>query len=235
MQKHVASLMAVVLAMGFGNGLLAQDTPKAPAAAAVKGGQGTFKIGGAAYKLSHAVAYEAKVFDEIRINVLLSSEPIAIDKLKAALKEGKGTDDKFNTFQPQVKVTFNKEGQASFSNSYANGHSLSVSGGGLKGELTVKDGRVVGKTSLTPDADKKDAASFEAQFDLELIATVVVPDDKPKDKPNSKGKTKPRDDVPGDDDSKPKKGKATADSVSDRGAFSRQAASVSSARQPLTV
>jgi len=212
MRWYVASLLTVVSGMGVGAELFAQEAPKLPPAAAAKGSQGTFSIGGGTYKLVHAVAYEAKVFDDFMIHVLTSSEPIAVEKLKTALRDGKGSDDKFITFQPQVKLTFNKKtGEVSFCNANAKGSSISVSGGGLSGELAVKDGRVVGKAALKND--KGDGrGSFDVQFELELIAAVIVPDDTPTKKKKSKGATKGKEDASADD-SKPTKGKATADSV----------------------
>ena len=214
MCRHVANLLAVVWVVGVGVGLLAQEAPKTPAVAATKGSQGTFSIGGGTYKLAHAVAYEAKVFDDFIIHVLASSEPIAVEKLKTALREGKGSNDKFITFQPQVMLTFNKKsGEVSFCNANAKGNSISVLGGGLSGELAVKDGRVVGKAALKNDKGD-DRGSFDLQFDLELIAAVVVPDDKPTKREKPKGTTKGKDETVAED-SKPTQGKATADSVPD--------------------
>ena len=214
MRRHVVNLLAVVLGMGVGAGVLAQEIPKTPPVAAAKGSQGTFSIGGGTYKLVHAVAYEAKVFDDFMIHVLASSEPIAVEKLKAALRDGKGSDDKFITFQPQVKLTFKKSGEVSFCNANSKGSTISVSGGGLAGELAVKDGRVVGKAALTSKDGKKDDATFDLQFDLELIAAVIVPDDKPTKKEKSKGAITSKDGKTetSTEDSKPRKGKATADS-----------------------
>ncbi|MEK6261800.1 MAG: hypothetical protein AABP62_24645 [Planctomycetota bacterium] len=213
MCRHVASLLSMVWVMGVVVELLAQEAPKSPATVAAKGSQGTFSIGGGTYKLMHAVAYEAKVFDdEYMIHVLASSEPIAVEKLKTALRDGKGSDDKFITFQPQVKLTFNKKsGEVSFCNANAKGSSISVSGGGLTGTLAVKEGRVIGKAALKSDKGD-DRGSFDVQFDLELIAAIIVPDDKPTKKEKSKGTTKGKEDS-SDEDSKPKKGKATADSI----------------------
>ena len=221
MRRHVASLLAVVLGMAVGAELLAQEAPETSPVATAKGIQGTFLIGGGTYKLVHAVAYESKVFDDFMIHVLASSEPIAVEKLKTALRDGKGSDDKFITFQPQVKLTFKKSGEVSFCNANSKGSSISVSGGGLTGELTVKEGRVVGKAALTSKDGKKNDATFDLQFDLELIAAVIVPDDKPAKKEKSKGAAKGKEattpDVsnsgdPKSDDLKPKKGRVTADS-----------------------
>ena len=106
MCRHFSNLLAVVLEFGFVVGLFAQEAPptiKSPQVAA-KSSEGVFSIGGKTYKLRHAVAYEAKVFDDFMIHVMASSEPIAVEKLKAALRDGKGSDDKFITFQPQVTI-----------------------------------------------------------------------------------------------------------------------------------
>ena len=181
----------MTIVIGLGVSAVAQEATTKTTQAKAHGSQGTFVIGGKTYKLVHAVAYEAKVFDDYMIHVLASSEPIAVEKLKAALKEGKGTDDKFISFQPQVKLSFNKKsGEVAYCNANAEGHSFSASGGGLKGELVVKDGRVTGKSSRPSDEGNKSPTSFDVTFDLELIAAVIVPDDKPKKKEKSKSKEK---------------------------------------------
>jgi hypothetical protein len=126
--------------------------------------QGTLRIHGTAYKLDQAVAYSSIVLDENCINVLLSSAAIPVDKLKNALNDG--NDDKFIFFKPNVKITFSKEGKGRFFNAYGDGESVSASGSDLKGQLVVKDGRVNGSCTYTPDENK---TGFEAQFDLVLI------------------------------------------------------------------
>jgi hypothetical protein len=126
--------------------------------------QGTLTIRGNTYKLDQAVAYSSIVLDDNCINVLLSSEAIPIDKLKTALNDG--NDDKFIFFKPNVRITFSKEGKVRFFNSYGDGASVSASGSDLKGQIVVKDGRVNGSCSYTPE-DKK--TGFDAQFDLVLI------------------------------------------------------------------
>lgn len=96
--------------------------------------------------------------------MLLSSAAIPVDKLKDALNDG--NDDKFIFFKPNVKFTFSKEGEARFFNAYGDGASVSASGSDLKGQLIVKDGRVNGSCTYTPD-DK--TSGFDVQFDLVLI------------------------------------------------------------------
>ncbi len=206
--------IALTLSLVFGSTVesFAQEKPAQKTAPRVDAQpvKGTFVIGGKSYSLTHAVAYEAKVFDDYMINVLASSEPIAVDKLKNALRDGKGSDDKFITFQPQVKLTFKKTGEIRFCNSNADGHSFSVSGGDLAGELVTNDGHVIGDASYKSEEGSKRPASFDVKFDLELIAAMLTPDDKPKkNKSKLSGDGKPESDS---GPAGPKKGKVTADS-----------------------
>ncbi len=126
--------------------------------------QGTLTIRGTTYKLDQAVAYSSIVFDETCVNVLLSNAAIPLDKIKESLNDG--NDEKFIFFKPNVKITFSKEGKVRFFNAYGDGGSVSASGSELKGQIVVKDGRVNGSCTYTPE-DKKDG--FDVQFDLALI------------------------------------------------------------------
>jgi hypothetical protein len=159
-----AVLLTTVVLGGAAPGVQADEPAKAVVIPGGKPCQGTLQIRGTTYKLDQAVAYSAIVLDENCINVLLSSAAIPVDKIKNALNEG--NDDKFVFFQPNVKITFSKEGKARFFNAYGDGGSVSASGPDLKGQLVVKDGRVNGSCTYTPE-DKKN--SFDAQFDLVLI------------------------------------------------------------------
>src|SRR4051812_6741444 len=79
------------------------------AAAAADDGEacaGTLEVDGKTYKLGYAVAYAVKVFDEPGVAVLFSEAAIPVGKLRAALAEGEGSDDKFFHFKPHVRVTF---------------------------------------------------------------------------------------------------------------------------------
>jgi len=167
MFRHTAFLAVVLTTVVFGGaapGVQADEPAKAVVIPGGKPCQGTLQIRGTTYKLDQAVAYSSIVLDENRINVLLSSAAIPVDKLKDALNDG--NDDKFIFFQPNVKITFGKEGKARFFNAYADGGSVSASGSDLTGQLVVKDGRVNGSCTYTPDEKKN---SFDAQFDLVLI------------------------------------------------------------------
>ena len=159
-----AAALALVSLLGNTRLVQAEDQAGAVSLPAGKACQGTLQIRGTTYKLEQAVAYSSIVLDENSINVLLSSAVIPIDKLKAALNDG--NDDKFIFFQPNVKITFSKEGNARFFNAYGDGGSVSASGPDLKGQLVVKNGRVKGKCTYTPDEKKN---GFDVQFNLALI------------------------------------------------------------------
>ncbi len=163
-----AAVLALVTFFGSTHFVHAEDQASAVRLPAGKSCQGTLQIRGTTYKLEQAVAYSSIVLDENSINVLLSSVAIPVDKLKTALNDG--NDDKFIFFQPNVKITFSKEGNARFFNAYGDGGSVSASGSDLKGQLVVKNGRVKGKCVYTPD-EKNDAKKngFDVQFDLALI------------------------------------------------------------------
>jgi hypothetical protein len=167
MFRHITSQAIVLVSVVLGVTALHVQADEPAKAVVIPGGkpcQGTLQIRGATYKLDQAVAYSSIVLDDNCINVLLSSAAIPVDKLKNALNDG--NDDKFIFFQPNVKITFSKEGKVRFFNAYGDGQSVSASGPDLKGQLVAKDGRVNGNCTFTPD-DKK--AGFDVQFDLALI------------------------------------------------------------------
>jgi hypothetical protein len=182
-----------LVAHGWRTELRAEDEPQAaPAIPAPAGGrpcQGTLMIAGKNYKLEHVAVYKAKVFDDEGIVVLASSKPIPVDRLKAKLIEGKGTDDKFIFFEPNIHITFKNSGEVMFCNAWADNYSVSISGSRLTGELVVKDGRVRGQAKLELDSDAKLKNSCDLLFDAPLIA-VAIPKAEPK--PNTTAKAKPK-------------------------------------------
>jgi hypothetical protein len=205
MHWQVARLAVMVAAIGVCSFVLADepakdsapDKKKEPIRGPAKGKacEGTFKLGGKTYKFEHVLAYESRIFDETMISVVVSDKAMSADKLKAAIKEGKGKDDSFSLFQPHVKVSFQPNGKIAFCNAWADNRSLSYSGGdNLKGEYEIKDGKIRGNMSLDlPDSDKPDQPrSFDVLFDTTLI---VVP--LPKAEPKKKAPKKKTDD---DDD-----------------------------------
>src|SRR4051812_17738490 len=51
--------------------------------------KGKLEIGGKTYTLKYAVAYSVKVFDEVATSVIFAEQPVPVEKLKAALRDGK--------------------------------------------------------------------------------------------------------------------------------------------------
>ena len=198
MQRSLLKVLAVlVLVTGEMYEVRAEDPQAAQpeAASAAKTSVGTFTIGGKTYKLPHVVVYQTKVFGDEGIAVLFCEKEIPVEKLKAALVKGKGSDDSFNLFETQVKVTFNKEGQPSFSNSFADNSSISVSGGSLKGQLVVEKGRAIGQATMETGDKPADKKSFAIRFNAPLLIVAIPkaepqPESKPDDteKPKSKSR-----------------------------------------------
>ena len=175
MSRFCVHLLAACALLGIASFLPAQEELKEKAA---KSG-GTLKIADATYKLTHAVAFEAKSFDEKVLNILLSVKPIDVNKLKASLEKD-GTDDGYFTFEPQVKVRFDKDGKASFTFAYADGTSINVGGTRLTGEARLEEGVVSGsaKLSLDPEDEGRFKSTFDIQFREKLLA-VKIPQEKP--------------------------------------------------------
>lgn len=165
-----------------GGGRAGRDAPLPPGKVCL----GSLRLSDKAYKLEQAVAYQARLYDNDVLVVLLSDKPIPLDKLKAALVEGKGSDDRFSLFQPHVKVTFDQDGKPLYCSCWAANTSLSISGSeDLKGQRTLKDGRVRGSTSLVRSDKPGSKDGFDARFDVALLA-VALPKAPPKSAPPGK-------------------------------------------------
>ncbi len=162
------SLSASVLIFGVVSSLSAQDGRQEQAPAAAKPGPGSFVIGDKTYKLEHVVAYETKLDDATLITVLASDRRISADKIKAALREGGGSDERLSLDQPHVKIVFDKAGEAIQCLGSADGRSFA--GGDLTGELKIAGGRVRGQAKMTRKDERVFKLSFELRFDVELGA-----------------------------------------------------------------
>ncbi len=169
MSRQIAFVASVLMLISLGGTVplaMADEPVKAVVIPGGKPCQGTLQIRGKSYNLDRAVAYTSIVLNEECVNVLLSSSTIPIDKLKTAILDGNGADDKFFFFQPNVKITFSKEGKARFFNAYGDGGSVSAAGSDLKGQLAIKDGRGSGSCSYIPDEKKN---GFDVQYDLAVL------------------------------------------------------------------
>jgi hypothetical protein len=179
--------LATSIILGTAVGFLSAQTPaaKAPAEKPI---EGTLTLGGKTYKLASVAAYEAKLFDDTVINVLACDKAIPMDKLKTALTKD-GTDDSFMLWEPNVKVTFKKNGEPMSMNSWAGGASLSVSGGGISGELAVKDGIARGKFALASD----DKGRCDFTFNVPMTSAPMKKDNAKKSLPAGGAAERPKD------------------------------------------
>jgi hypothetical protein len=141
---------------------------QAAAPAAEKSGEGTLMVDDKDYKLTRAVAYEAKS-DEGAIVVVLTATAITPDQFKEALERAeKGQDYSFD--RPYLKLQFSKEGE--FRGWSAAAGNASTVGGArtVKAEVKVKEGKVVGKAT-EPNVTTGDFHyGFDVKFDVALLA-----------------------------------------------------------------
>jgi len=161
------------------------EKPATPAKDTV---EGTLTINEVSVKLTHIVIYEAKFFDELRINVFASSEPIPLEKLTDSLKKD-GTDDDFFLFEPNVKLTFDEKGKLASFNAWADNTTVARSGGDdLTGKIETKDGRVTGSASNKSKEDDTFKCDFDIKFSGNLMKAPKI-EDKPKSGKSGSGKS----------------------------------------------
>lgn len=128
---------------------------------------GTLKIGDRIYKLSSAVAYEMKQFDEPVTTIVLSEKPLNVARLKAAL--GKKSADEYFEFVPQVKLLIDADDNISSMQLWADNTSISGNGD-LAGDIVIEDGRARGTARMTKPGDFFDKPyTFEVSFDVEVL------------------------------------------------------------------
>ncbi|MCX7422137.1 MAG: hypothetical protein NT013_21705 [Planctomycetia bacterium] len=119
-------------------------------------------------KLGSVVAYQVKVFDDVRTAILFTEKPINMEKLKASLKK-EGNDSGLFEFQSQVKVEINKDDQPSMMSLWHDNASLN-SNSDLVGDVIVEDGRARGTVKLgKPSEFIGKTFGFEITFDVEVL------------------------------------------------------------------
>jgi hypothetical protein len=96
--------------------------------------------------LPSVVAYQVKVFDNVRTAIFFTEKPINLEKLKSSLAKD-GTDSGVFESQSQVKVEIDKEDRPAMMNLYSDGASLN-SNSELIGDVVVEDGRARGTVKL---------------------------------------------------------------------------------------
>ena len=130
---------------------------------------GTLTLGDKTYKLQNAAAFETKRGDKKRTAILLSEDPIELDKLKAALKKN-GNDDDYRVKGGHVKLIFDENGELYQVIVNAAGVSVNEIGNdNFKAKATIKDGTAKGKAGMgKPDKFFEMEYKFEVEFDLKL-------------------------------------------------------------------
>ncbi len=128
--------------------------------------KGTLLIGGKTYKLTQAVAYETKADDEMRLSVVLSDRQISANTVKAALKEGDGSDNNLRLRQPHVRLVFQKSGEIEMCSVWADDEMFNGGGDSLQGQLKLADRRVQGGAKLHFISPLDTVTSFDVQFNL---------------------------------------------------------------------
>lgn len=147
--------------------------------------EGTLSIGERQYKLSQALAYPVKRFDEARIAVLVSDRNLPLEKIRQALAKDGNDDDVFVT-QPHVKLLFKPTGELESCQAWADNSSFSTSGTNLSGELKLDDDRAAGAAELARDGEGAFARSFQLRFDVPLGLAA------PQPKPTRAGPVQPK-------------------------------------------
>ena len=161
-------------------------TPAFVLSADVKPVRGTLFLGGTTYHLAHVAAYESKPDGEMLVNILVSDRRLPLGEIKTALAEGKGNDDSLSLSQPYVKLVFGKSGKLAYCKGWADNSSFSTSGGDVKAEYKLENGRIRGNAKLALQGEGAFKKSFDFQFDAPLGA-----DQAPKPAARPAGPVKP--------------------------------------------
>jgi hypothetical protein len=128
---------------------------------------GTLTIGNTNYKLSNAVAYQTKQFDDPVTVIVLSERPLNLAKIKAAV--GKKSLEDYFEFVPQVKLVVDNEDKVRSLFIWAD--STSISGNeSLNGDIAVEDGRARGTAKLAKPGEFFDRKyTFSLSFDVNVL------------------------------------------------------------------
>jgi hypothetical protein len=159
--------------MSFDSPVLTRDsTPAKRLANASKlANVGTLTIGNKTYKLSNAVAYQTKQFDEPVTMIVLSEKPLNAAKIKAAV--GKKSLEDYFEFVPQVKLVIDDEDKVRSLSIWADNTSISGNES-LAADVVVEDGRARGTAKLVKPGELFDKKyTFTLSFDVDVFGNSV--------------------------------------------------------------
>jgi hypothetical protein len=148
--------------------LTRDSTPaKRLAGAARLANAGTVTIGNRSYKLSSAVAYPTKQFDDPVTAIVISERPLNLARIKAAL--GKKSIEDYFEFVPQVKLVVDAEDKVRSQFIWADNTSLSGNDD-LAGEVVIEDGRARGSVKMAePGEFFEKKYTFAVSFDVPVL------------------------------------------------------------------
>jgi hypothetical protein len=144
------------------------------AASAKTSASGTLMLGDATYKVSQAVAYEAKRGGEPFTVLLASDRAIPWAKIQAALKENNGSDENLMLDQPHLRLVFEKSGKVR-SYSATNGQtSVSRFGDEVKARCNCEQERTAGEARTASDPDSSVKWAFDIRWDVNVGAQAAA-------------------------------------------------------------
>lgn len=128
---------------------------------------GTLTIGNDTYKLTSAVAYQTKQFDDPVTAIVLSAKPLNLAKIKAAV--GKQSIENYFEFVPQVKLVVDADDKVLSQFIWAD--NISISGNEhLDGDVVIEDGRARGSAKLAKPGEFFDKQyTFVLSFDVDVL------------------------------------------------------------------
>jgi hypothetical protein len=128
---------------------------------------GKLTIGGRTYPLNNVTAYATKRSDDPMTTIVLSSKPLNMAKLNAAL--AKDAADDYFEFTPQVKLQIDADDNLSSVYLFADGFNVSGNSD-VEGDVVIEDGRARGTARSTKAGDFAGRKyEFEASFDLNVL------------------------------------------------------------------
>ena len=136
--------------------------------------EGTLLIGTKTYKLTHALAYPTKFFDDPATGLLFADRAIDAAAIAKSLKENDGKDTDVSPRGPHLKVVFDAQGKAVSCFCYASGTSISTSSSKVEASLTKEGALASGRVKLAPEGEGTFRRSFDLKFAAPLLGSAAA-------------------------------------------------------------
>jgi hypothetical protein len=130
---------------------------------------GTLTLGNRTYRLTSAVAYPTKQFDEPVTAIVLSERPLNVARIKAAM--GKKSIEDYFEFVPQVRLIVDADDKVRSQFIWADNTSLSGNES-LAGDVAIEAGRARGSVKMAEAGEFFDKKyTFAVSFDVDVLGT----------------------------------------------------------------